>query len=295
MPTYHNTYTMLGDLRRGVNEYSDNLLNGTSTSGKYDNDWLVRSCLTRAQNLIYGALLLRKSTHEVFRTSASVSVSSSVITLPANFSKIYELRDSDGKKVFPSEANNSPPESANGSDRRYYREGNTLIVQQSGVNATWTLYYYKRPRDLHQGQAGSENTFSTTAKIIADYYNTVTIEDITGGWTGEISDYTAARVITVSGQTLSENDYYGTVSELPEEFHHFIVPRAVMICKATHPAAQEKVGQDELRLWGEELMEAMNSFAGSQSDITQEELWTDFGSGRQRLGYNIPGQGYTIY
>lgn len=291
--TYRNAYEMLGDLRHSLNEYNTGLHNGTSTSGKYDNGWLMREGINDAQAKLYELLVLRK--RDLFLEGPSdIAVTSSVITLPSTFGKMEELRDSDGRKVFPSEVKHLPANGAEGTDRLYYQKGNTLVLNKSGVTDTYSISYTRKPRELNQGAASGANTLATTAVGVADYYNGMTIESITGGWVGEISDYTAARVITVSGQTLTSGHYYGVVSDLPEEYHKHIVPLATLLCKNKHPASQEKATVKDMRDWTDSVWDTIRAFSGNEIDTQPEDIWCDGGQVRSS-GYNIPGHSNIVW
>jgi hypothetical protein len=288
---------MLGDLRRGLNEYNANLHTGDSTSGGYDNEWLVRVGLNGAQKFIYNLLVLRIR-EEFLEGPTDLTFSSSSATLPWNFGKIEELRDNNNRKVSRSYVRHLPAVEQSGSDRLYRFKGNTLVLNKSGVSATYKLHYIRKPRDLEQGKAAAGAATSITlaapAKLIADYYNGITIENITKAWVDEIDDYTAARVATIS-ETAAADDYYGTVSEIPEAFHHLIVPRAILECRFNSSVkAQKPVTNNEIIGWVDRLTEALRAFAGNDQDVAPEEIWCDFAGMGRRLRHDIPGQGYLI-
>lgn len=288
MATYRNCYSILEDVRHGINEYSSNLLTATSTSGKYSNSWLVER-INDAQRYIYNLVL--KAKPEKFIASSDVTVTDSVITLPWNYGTLIQLRDDKGYPVFPSTVRILPVNSGTGNDNLYYEgANNTLTLNKSGVTETYKLWYTLKPRDLNQGRATADNTVAATSKAIADYYNTMIIESITGAWAGTISDYTAARVVTVTGQTLTDDDYYGIVSELPEPFHNLISPLATMLAKSMHPSSQEKPTKIDYDLWKMQLNTALDVYAGNDGDVSMEEIFTDYNTGDMGLGgVNFPG------
>ncbi|MDP2363733.1 MAG: hypothetical protein Q8M94_08185, partial [Ignavibacteria bacterium] len=118
-------------------------------------------------------------------------------------------------------------------------------------------------------------TLATTARKEADYYNDMTIENITDDWTDTISDYATTRVCTIT-QTGAASKYYGIVSELPEAFHHLIGPRAIILMRdiITSP---EKPTVTGLKAFQEMLAEALRSYAGTQhTDITWSSIFEDF-------------------
>lgn len=291
MGTYQNAYDILKNVREGLNESSTALLQGTDTSGKFSNNFLLDK-INRAQRVIYARVFTRLP--EIFQTDTDVTVSNGVITLPWDYGMIRRLEDEDDLKVFPVDLDKKPVLGQSGSDRLYRRQGNTLVLNDTSINTTYHLWYYKKPRDLDTGKAPSADTLATSAKAIEDYYNNMTIEDITDDQSATITDYTSARVIT-SGITLAQNSYYGIVSDLPEMLHHLIAPLAVIMAKAMHPVSPEKPTRMEVDLFRTEFADALNAFGHKEGDMDIESLFTDFGAGEPMTGINIPGQGYIIY
>jgi hypothetical protein len=230
-----------------------------------------------------------------FLASTSLTAVNSVFTLPWDFGRVFEFKDNNGRKVFPATARILPAESGTGSKRVYYRKGNTFVLTKSGETSTYTLWYYTKPRDIAQGLSADSNTLAASAKLIADYYNGMIIENATDDWIDTISDYTAARIITIGTETLAASKYYGIVSEIPEIFHPLISPRAIQICKAEHPLAQEKPTANAVQLWADEVIDTLVAFAGNELDVSQEEIWSDYGTGGIYGGIQVPGQGYDIY
>lgn len=293
MATYENCYSMLGDVRLGLNEYSTTRHQGSSTSGVYNNGWLVQR-INDAQRQIYNLLMNRAP--EKFLTSADLSISSSAATLPWNCGTIAEMKDENGYKVYPSSISVLPVDGVSGSDRLYYEHANnTVTLNKSGVTETYKLWFYIKPRDLIQGKCVTDDTLDDATypgKAIADYYNSMILESITGDWAALVTDYSAARVITCTS-TLSTDDYYGFVSEIPETFHNLIVPRAVQLAKALHPRSQEKPTVTEINLWRDQLQDAIIAWAGMAADVSQEEIWTNMGGGVIGGAY-LPDQGYLM-
>lgn len=291
MPTYDNCYSLLEDVRRGLNEYSTALMQGTDTSGMYSNEYLVGK-INKAIQAIHSYLF--KRVPGAFRTSASVSVTSSVITLPWDFGIIEELRDADGSKVFPTSTRYLPANASGGSKRQYYRKGNTLVLAQSSVTDTYTIWYFTKPRRVEQGKASAgaalSLTLATTTPKIADYFNGMIIEDVTADWVDTIDDYTAARVCTLAAQTGKADDYYGIVSDIPDTFHGLIAPRALLNVRNEHPVFQDKKPTSEEKIeWVNELIAALSAFAGAQEDVPPEDIWCAFSGAGSGGGVNIPG------
>ena len=242
---------------------------------------------------------------EEFLTSADITGSSSTYTLPWNFGRIRRFENEDDYKVFAGSVDSRPTGGGTGSDRIYYRAGQTLVLTKASVSETYTLWFYSKPRFLHHGRASAASTLDTGADIypavqIADYYNDMTIEMVWGSaqtdhWVDTISDYTAARVVTLASETLGDDDYYGLVSELPEPFHHLVDPLATIYMKASSPQVKRFDMANELALWSELFNETLAAFAGTGArDETPEDIWCDFGGGPFSGGINIPQQGYGI-
>lgn len=299
MATYLNAYTMIGDMRYGINEYSSDYITGDDTTGVYQNDHLLR-CLNRSVRFIY-AILMNYIPGE-FLTSTTLTGSDSVFTLPWDFGSLRLFEDENGRKVFKANVDTRPDGNAEGSDRIYYRSGNTLVLTKDGVSETYTLWYYTKPRDIHYAQAGASSGVAllhmdtTDAKRIDDYYNGMTVENITQNLTESITDYaiTATVPLATVASTPANDDWYGLVPEVPEIFHHLIVPRALMIAKAEHPVSPKQPGRDEMSMWRDELRDALIAF-GCDRDITPEDIWMGSMASPPSSGIVIPGQGYTIY
>jgi hypothetical protein len=284
MGTYHNAYDILSDMREGLNEYSTALVNGTDTHGRFSNTYLVNK-MNRAQRLLYARLLKRIPGE--FLTDSDITITAGVMTLPWDFGMVRRLEDEDDRKVYPVDVDKRPIYTGKGSENLYYRKGNTLILTDLNKSGTYHLWYWRKPRELDTGLASGANTLATSAKAIADYYNGMDLENITTGTVAEITDYSAARVVT--GPTLtSGTDYYGIVSDLPEMFHHLIAPLGQIISKAEHPIAPEKPTKSEIELWKAEFEDVVSAFGNVQGDVEPEDVFTDFGGGGY-VGVNMPG------
>jgi len=290
MGTYHNAYNILSDMREGVNEHTTALVQATDTYGKFTNTYLMQK-MNRAVRLIYARLLKVNPDH--FQTDAAVTVTSGVITLPWDFGMVRRLEDENDAKVFPVDVDKRPWSGGKGSRKLYRRQGNTLVLTDLSYSGTYHLWYWRKPRELDMGKATAENTLAASSKLIADYYNGMMLEDVTGLQVGTISDYTAAHVITAD-ITLAKDSYYGIVSDLPEMFHHLIAPLGGMIAKAEHPTSPEKPTKVEVELFRTEFADAVSAFGHIQGDVDVEDIFCDFGGGRMG-GVEIPGQGYTIF
>jgi hypothetical protein len=302
--TYENAYKLIRDVRVELNEFSANLWTGSDTSGKFDNTYIIDK-INAAQARIY-ALMMKTEAKEIFQTSTTIVGSSSVYTLPADFGKVIQFEDPDGLKVFPSNAKVLPRPGETGSDRLYYRKGNTFVLNKSGVSDTYTLKYYKRPRRLTWGVAAASSGLNDLrladtdiTNRTDDYYNGFIVDNYTQAKSGTISDYAGSTRSATTGGSITwaaSTDYYGTVSDLPFETHIHIAPLAVILVKAAHPAAQERPTKAEMDLWASMFLETMVAFTNQPEDVPIEEVFCDFdptfGVGS---GYSIPGQGYVVY
>ena len=301
--TNENAYKLIRDVRIGLNEYSAALWAGTDTSGKFDNTYIINK-LNLAQARMH-ALVMKSDAKEIFYTSASVTVTSSVITLPHDFGRILQLEDEDGYKVFPSSARITPVSGREGSDMLYYRKGNTFVLNKSGVSNTYTIKYYKQPRKMTYGAAGAGsglNSLILAATDLSsgrnDYYNDLTIDNYTQGLYATISDYVGSTRVATTDNTITwaTSDVYGTIPDLPQELHVLVAPLAVILIKSEHPAAQERPGAAETKMWAEMFMEAIVGLSNQPEDISLEAIFCDFGSSIGiGYGYNVPGHGNIIY
>ena len=170
MDTYHNAYQILYDVRENVNEGGTAYVEASDTSGLYSNSFLMQR-INESQKFIYASLMKYKPDH--FLKSASVSVVSSVITLPWDYGATVMLKDENGFKVSRSSVAVLPTVGAEGSDKLYYHKGNTLVLNKANHTATYTLWYWTKPRELHHGQTTAGGALSMTlaadAKLIDDY------------------------------------------------------------------------------------------------------------------------------
>jgi len=302
---HENAYKFIADVRHGLNEYSAALWAGSDTSGKFSNSYILDK-LNAAQARIY-ALVMKSDVREIFYESASVTVTSSVITLPWDYGKILQLEDADGYKVWPSTARITPVTGEEGSDNLYYRDGNTLVLNKTGVSDTYTLKYFKKPRKMAYGAAAATsglNSLLLAATVDTvlrdDYYNNLIFDNYTQGKYATVSDFVASTRTATTGTspgavTWAENDVYGSVPDMPEEFHNLIAPLTIIIIKAEHPAAQERPNQAEISMWSEALMEVMAAFANQPDDIPIESIFCDLAGFGGMTGISVPGQGYLIY
>jgi hypothetical protein len=262
-----NAYGILSQVRLGINEHSAALVQGTDTTGAFKNEELMRH-INNSQYHIWSIIF--EQFPEYFLTSASLAFTSSVATLPSDLFKIRDVSDSDGYSVNPISISQRHIASDTGSSHDYYRYGNTLRIDADDVTDTGTLWYYSRCRELDMGltSAGgaASATLATTAKAIADYYNGMKIENMTDATVDTITDYSAARVCTVSN-TWAASKYYGIVSDLPEIFQPLIAEYAILQLKKS-PKVPLQVSVADIQLFNEMLRSYMKSFAGTLNTDT---------------------------
>jgi hypothetical protein len=266
----NNTYELVAEIRRAIKDYSTGKVQGTDTSGPFSNEIIVKY-INDAQKFLFDILFARQ--RHLFLTSASITGSSSEYTLPANFFKLRLFETSAHVQIHPIPVTQRHLNDDGGSKYLYYRTGKILRVDKDSLADVNTLWYYTRPREITMGKVQTGGalsmTLATTARKEVDYYNGMYIEDITGDWSAEISDYSTARVATVAA-TAGTADYYGIVSELPEEFHRLIGRRAGLYMK-TLPDSPVQVSPAELKLFEQDLIETVRSFCGDADDETMEE------------------------
>lgn len=300
--TNENAYKLIRDVRIGLNEYSAALWAGTDTSGKFDNTYIIGK-LNAAQARMY-ALLMKSDARELFYKSASVTVTSSIITLPYDYGRILQLEDENGYKVWSSTAKVTPVTGQTGIENLYYRSANTFVLNKTGVSATYTLKYYRQPHKMTYGAAASGsglNALKMAATDLTsgrnDYYNDIVVDNYTQQLYATISDYVGSTRVATTDNTITwaENDVYGTVPDLPTEMHILVAPLAVILIKSEHPAAQERPTAAEVKMWAEMFMETLVAFSNQPEDISMESIFCDFGHSVFGAGMSIPGQGYLIY
>lgn len=294
MATYLNAYTLLEKLWIQLVGYSSNIasyVNGTDTTGPYSNPQIMDG-INAAQRFLYSTLFTRIPYE--FEEDVDIVGVNSVYTLPADFGQLRLFKDSDGHQIYPIRTDQRRTADGEGTDQHYYRKGNTLVRDKASVTETCTLTYYRKCRDMEQGKAAAgaalSITLASTAKKLVDFYNGLTLENITKDWVDTIDDYTAARVATIS-ETAAADDFYGTVSDLPEPFHFLMIPRAVFEITGNYPIAKEKPQKTGMAIFNDDFMTTLRAYAGPTLDIYPEDIWTSYGSGRQWNinPYNIPG------
>ena len=181
----------------------------------------------------------------LIKKSSSLTPSSSVITLPSDCSKPVYLEEVTSGRALPwldggvkaRRVSRMAGTSLDVGYREAYPIRNTIEVNEDSYGEACYLWYEQRVPDLQAGTAAAGAALSLTfpddrnSVRIADYYNSVTLEATSGTGVGTIdtiSDYTAARVATVTG-TYSTDTVFGTISLLPEETHMLIILEAALL------------------------------------------------------------------
>jgi hypothetical protein len=265
MGTYLNAYEIASQVRYGINEHSDAFMQATDTSGAFSNSEILRK-INDAQRYIWNILL--SSCPDIFLTSTSVTAVSSVLTLPADVFKIKSIEDASNIPLYPIDSISKNVGFLTSGYYQYYQKGSTLVIDVENINDTFTFWYYSRCRDLDFGMSSAGGalslTLATSARRVADYYNGMSIENVTDDWIDTISDYSAARVATIAVQTGAASKYYGLVSELPEVFHFLIPERALLLLKQ-NPKSPEKVTPADVAIANDNLSSALRAYAGTMN------------------------------
>ena len=188
-------------------------------------------------------------------TSAAVTPSSSIITLPTDCAKPLYLEETSSKQhvmimnsvkekgqqsAFPSGISN---DRITGSNELFaYLQRNTLVFNITSYSTACTLYYQQRLPELHFGKAGTGSTtnslvfdIDSNPKRSDDYYNDVTIEIVSGtgeGVSSTISDYVGSTYTATISGACAVHDTFGTVSLLPDEAMDLLILEASLFCLA---------------------------------------------------------------
>lgn len=239
-----NAWYMLVDLR-------DNI--GEATEKRWGDNDLLRK-LNFAHRLRANELLSNPG--DWLLTSDDLTPSNNAVTLPSDCLKpVYMEQTSDGYPISLHQNIRTRRVTRVGGTNLYtgtldaYLVGNTIEINSDNFTDQVTLWYQKRIPDLHAGTAATGTGASALTldkgnepRFVDDYYNDSVVEviDQTSGIVdirSTISDYVASTVtMTITG-TAAVGDYYGTVSELPEEGMALIVLDATLLALAKPGAA----------------------------------------------------------
>lgn len=276
MSTYLNCYKLIEQVRQGLGEYSEALVSGLRP-GTHSNDYIVDE-INKAQNYLY-ALAIKRMPGD-FLGKVLLTAAAGVFTLPADFATLLLFQDDKGNKVHRARPDQLHKPSRTGSNRLYYQKQRTLVLDNQSITDTYTLWYRRRPRRIHSGRAGADGTGTVTlggkAAKIDDYYNQMTLENVTADQVDVITDYTGSTRVAVITNNTSKNDFYGLVSELPEILHDLISPKALLTIKTTSPLVKVRASKMELNEFNTLLATTFAAYHDDEQDVDQEEVFADF-------------------
>lgn len=236
-----NAYWMLTDLRDNVSEAS---------AKHWGDDDLLRK-LNFSHRI--RAMELMGEMGDWLVVSEDLTPSSSVITLPRECAKPVYMEHKADEYEIPiissvrerrlRRTSTGVSGFFGGADLNAYLEKGTIVVNEEGFGDQVTLWYQKRVPDLHAGVAANcaastlGFALANEPQFIADYYKGAYVEviDSTSGAIdirSEITVFTAVNAIATITGTPTNGDYYGTVSELPEEGMILVVLDATLLALA---------------------------------------------------------------
>jgi len=279
--SYNNCYEILSEIRYNLNEHSLSLVQDES-EGAFANEAIIRK-INAAQEFLF-AILSQRIPEQFTKTVDLVGVDS-VYTLPPDFSRIRWFKDSGGVPIVPMSIKYLQKSDDYGAKNTYYRKNNTLCLNRSGITETCTLFYRWKPRKITAGKAvtGALNSMTLDIKAIdrANYYEGMILENITQDWYSNISLYRTSvankRVATMEDETVTctQGDFYGIVSDIPEEFH-FLIPLKATIFLKSLPLSQDRPTRSEINDFNMMLLETLRAYAGTNEDINFDEMFTDY-------------------
>ena len=277
MSTYENCYGLVAAVRHSVGEFSEAKVRGEDTLGGYHNDYIVTK-INAAIRELYA--LISRRVPDLFIEETQLTAVNSVFTLPWDFAKVVYFKNADGLQVYEMDQWQRKLTDATGSEMLYRRVGNTLILDKTGVTKTYTLVYKRKPRKIHHGLVVTGSSMSMTfcqdAPKVADYFNGMTVENISADWVDTISDYTAARVATIAAETPVKNEAYGLVPEIPDWAHFLIAPRATLMVRQEHPLTKRKPTPADFNEYRELLRTTLLEFTAPSSDEDMQNVFSNF-------------------
>lgn len=291
MPTYLNAYELLREVRLGIGEYSDAILNGLQR-GTHTNRFLMGE-INKAQKYVYNLALSRLPNY--FIGKADLTGVDSVFTLPADFGTLIAFKNDKKTKLSRITVDNLSP--GTGSKLLYYQQGKTLVLERSGITDTYELWYRKRPRDIHAGRflddsdddVGQIYLDTGQCARLDDYYNGMIIENTNRNEFSTASDFVGTTgVVTLEDLTLANDwakgEFYGVVSELPEALHVLIGPRAILSARTVSPVVKSKPTKADFDLWNDLMITTFQAFTDQEEDVDIEEIFSDFAPHAMRWG-----------
>lgn len=238
-----NAYELILDVRSNLTEATESFFKDAS---------LLRK-LNKFQRRVAGRLMEMPGDWMLTKSS-ELTPSSGVITVPSDCVKPAYLEEvSSGRPVniegTVRERRFDRPIGATIYDGAItaYLQGSSIVVNQDSYATGVYLWYYYRPVDLHAGVLGAAASATVLPFELAnfpsptdDYYNGREVEvigDLSEMSKGlhTITDYagsTGYAAVAAMSTAAESGDYYGTVSQLPEEAHDLIVAETTLECVA---------------------------------------------------------------
>ena len=179
-------------------------------------------------------------------TSASVTVTAGVITLPATCGKPLYLEDENNRII---------PFAGTMRERRLYElptafgvglyvsyvTRDSIVANNTALSGTWTLWFIKRFVPMIYGVAGASSGAAALhleaaqqPSMADDTYNDLDVNTYTIATNAQvladtITDYTGStQIATVTGTPAATTDGYGTVLEQPEEADGLLIARTTL-------------------------------------------------------------------
>lgn len=246
-----NAYEMLELLRDNIGEKSE----------AHWSDKLLLRRLNAEQREV-SRLVLDSPGDWLLKKSDAITPSSSLITLPSDCVRPAYIEEVSSGRNIPirgtvreRRVGRQPGTSLSAGVIEAYFKGAYLEVNSDSYGEQVYVWYQPRIPDLHAGECG--NGTGATAIVFEgqnwpngqnDYYNGSLVEvrdnqNHVLNVRQEITDYVGATftaTIAGSAATPAVNDFYGTISLLPEELHMWIVLRATVRALAKPSSTFEK-------------------------------------------------------
>ena len=186
--------------------------------------------------------------------STDLIPSSSIVTLPSDFSKFNYMEEKVSGREIPlvntvreRRVNRSYATGLDLGTLSCYFSGDTIEINHDDYSTVVTLWYEPKIINLHAGIGFTGSTTNTIVFEVAndpsfvdDYYNDTSFTIIAGtglGTTVAVSDYVGATYTATLAGTFSTSSVYGSISPLPEECAEFIVLDATVSAMAKPSAA----------------------------------------------------------
>lgn len=212
--------------------------------------WTDRGIL-RKMNVAQRSLwmqLVNEPDGDWFLASVAVTPVASVITLPDDCAKPVHLEQTNDGAVIPIRGTVRERALSRGDGyvpswgfSEAYLSSNTLVVNTASFTDACTLWYQQRIRDMHFGTAGASSAATLLHMDTSmglhyedDYYNLRAVEIQTSGLVPDIvdtiTDFAASTALATITGTPTSGDFYGTVSQLPEEAMDLLVMMVTTRC-----------------------------------------------------------------